>query len=70
MKELHLTIEGMSCGHCVRAVSEAVKGIDGVEVDTVEIGSATLRIDPEKASVGEIIDSIMDAGYEAQEAGS
>ena len=38
-------VDAMSCGHCVRAVTEAVRAIDadaGVEVD---LASHTVRVD-------------------------
>ncbi|MEX1054525.1 MAG: cation transporter, partial [Rhodothermales bacterium] len=38
-----LTIEGMGCGHCVTAVQQALNGLEGVEAEKVEIGSAVVR---------------------------
>ena len=40
---LNLTIEGMHCGACVRRVTTAFQGIEGVTVKSVEIGSVTRR---------------------------
>ena len=40
MSKLELEIEGMSCGHCVAAVSEALGELHGVSVENVRIGSA------------------------------
>ena len=37
MEEIKLTVEGMSCSHCRRAVEEALKGIDGVEKVQVDL---------------------------------
>lgn len=65
MEELTLSIEGMSCAHCVRAVDEALRGLDGVEVDEVEIGSAKLRFEPGVISEDEILDAVNDQGYSA-----
>ena len=39
-----LTIDGMSCDHCVRAVREALTTLDGVEVDDVRIGMAQVTM--------------------------
>src|SRR5918912_549226 len=33
MERMTLKIDGMSCGHCVKAVKSALEGIDGVAVD-------------------------------------
>jgi copper chaperone len=41
-----LAIAGMTCGHCVRAVSNALNGLPGVEVDDVRIGRASVRLEP------------------------
>jgi len=68
MKQIRLEIEGMSCGHCVASVRSALAGLAGVQVADVRIGEATVTLDPAQASVGELIDAVQDAGYEAREA--
>ena len=68
MKQLKLEVSGMSCGHCVGAVREALAGIPGVKVDEVRIGSASVTIDETKAKVSDLVDAVSDAGYEATEA--
>ena len=65
METLKLTIEGMSCEHCVRAVKGRLTATPGVTVDEVAIGSAKLRYDPEKTTVDEIEEAIADEGYTA-----
>jgi copper chaperone len=35
-----LRIEGMSCGHCVKTVEQALRGVPGVTRVEVEIGKA------------------------------
>ena len=64
MKTIHLSITGMSCGHCVARVSKTLSALDGLEVEDVRIGSADLRFDPERRSVDEILEAVRDAGYE------
>lgn len=68
MERINLNIEGMSCGHCVSAVRNALADVDGVSIEKVEIGHATVSYDPQFASVGAVVDAIADAGYSAQEA--
>ena len=68
MKELKLEVSGMSCGHCVGAVREALAGVPGVKVDNVRIGSASVTFDETKTTVGDLVDAVSDAGYEATEA--
>ena len=68
MKELKLEVSGMSCGHCVSAVREALGNVPGVKVEDVGIGSAAVTYDESKTTVGDLVDAIADAGYEANEA--
>lgn len=68
MKALHLTIEGMTCEHCVRAVDRRLRRTPGVEVANVAIGSADLRYDPTTTNLDEIAEVIADEGYTAFEA--
>lgn len=70
MERLTLEISGMSCGHCVAAVSKALKELDGVNVESVKIGSATVEYDPARVTPGTLIGAIDDAGYSATEAAS
>jgi copper chaperone len=68
VKQLKLEVSGMSCGHCVGAVRDALAGVPGVKVDDVRIGSVSVTIDETKATVGDLVDAVSDAGYEATEA--
>ena len=63
-----LKIDGMSCGHCVSAVRSALEGVEGVTVERVEIGSAALRYDPERARPEAIVGAVADEGYSAEPA--
>jgi copper chaperone len=62
-----LTIEGMSCGHCVRAVENALSSVEGVEVEQVAIGSARVSYDPEQVSRDELIEAVEVEGYRVQQ---
>ncbi|HMV99465.1 MAG TPA: MerR family DNA-binding protein, partial [Acidobacteriota bacterium] len=59
-----LTIEGMSCGHCVRAVEKSLKNVTGVEVHRVAVGSAEISYDPAQVSRETLAQAIDDAGFE------
>ena len=65
MEPLSITIEGMTCEHCVRAVDGRLRRTPGVEVTRVTIGSAELRFDPSRTSVDDIAEVIADEGYTA-----
>ncbi len=66
---VELTIEGMTCEHCVRAVRNRLAHTPGVEVERVDVGSAVIRLDPGATSVEAVEDAIADEGYTAYLAG-
>ena len=63
MDRIKLKIDGMSCGHCVSAVDKALKGVNGVQVEQVAVGSATVSYDPAITSTDKITQAIEDEGY-------
>ncbi len=65
MERLDLKISGMSCGHCVNAVTSALEKIDGVKVESVTVGAASISFDPEVTDARQVRSAIEDAGYEA-----
>ena len=65
MNRTTLKIEGMTCGHCVASVKQTLQGLDGVMVETVAVGTATVQYDPTLASVEQIAEAVGDAGYPA-----
>ena len=65
MEPLHLTIEGMTCEHCVRAVDSRLRKTPGVEVESVAIGSADVRFNRAVTNEEQIADAIADEGYTA-----
>jgi copper chaperone len=61
---LRLSITGMTCEHCVRAITEgvgAVPGVEGVSVDLAG-GAVTVQGHPDEQAVR---DAIAEEGYEA-----
>lgn len=64
MSQATFEISGMSCGHCVKAVDKALQQTDGVTVQNVAIGSATVEFDPSKVDAAKIAQIIDDAGYQ------
>jgi copper chaperone len=67
-RSLALEITGMSCGHCVAAVAQALGKLPGVAVERVEIGSARLALDPELSSPDSVMEAVRLAGYEVRAA--
>jgi copper chaperone len=63
MTELTLTIEGMTCQHCVMRVKKAIDAVQGVSKSDVAIGRAVVSYDDSKIKKEEIIASVEKAGY-------
>ena len=63
MKSATLNITGMSCGHCVAAVQKALSSINGVEVEGVKVGEATISYDPTTVSDKQLSDAIAEQGF-------
>ncbi|MBA3853161.1 MAG: copper chaperone [Gemmatimonas sp.] len=59
-----LEIGGMTCGHCLRMVKQALDGMDGVTLDDLRIGKATVTFDDTRVSSEAIADAVRDAGYD------
>ncbi len=64
-QSLKLAIEGMHCGGCVRRVTSTLAGVAGVEVDSVEVGSAEMTFDPGRMTAAEIAAAIDRIGLTA-----
>ena len=61
-----LKVDGMSCGHCVQAVNQALASVTGVEEVlevSLERGEAIVEGEPEVAA---LLAAIADEGYSAE----
>ena len=65
MERVELTIEGMTCEHCVRAVRGRLERTPGVKVEKVDVGSATLEYDAGTTTLDDVEEAIADEGYTA-----
>jgi Cu+-exporting ATPase len=57
-----LTVEGMSCGHCVGRVTKSVQTIDEGAKVSIDLPSKKVRVDS-SADLDTIAAAITDAGY-------
>ncbi len=66
METKDLQISGMTCGGCVRSVTNVLKALPGVDqVDvSLEKASATVKYDPAKTGTPQFKAAIEDAGFE------
>lgn len=63
-----LTIDGMTCGHCVQAVTKALSAVPGVKVKSVAVGSAVIEASDGWAA-GKAVAALDEAGYPAKAVG-
>ena len=63
MDKLTMQITGMTCGHCVAGVTRALKGVPGVTVDQVAIGTASVEYDPTATTLTDIATAVEEEGY-------
>jgi copper chaperone CopZ len=57
------TVSGMSCSHCVAAVSESVQAIPGAEAVTVELDTGLLAVSGPDIDDAEVRAAVEQAGY-------
>jgi copper chaperone len=60
-----LKIEGMHCEGCVRRVTQALNALGGVRVDSVEVGSASVILDPAQTSPEQVAAAVNGMGFKA-----
>ena len=58
-----LKIDGMSCGHCVKAVTMALQDLPGVHVKDVTVGTATIEADDTIVELAQLAQAIDEAGF-------
>lgn len=58
------TVTGMTCGHCVQAVTEEIESIDGVEKVEVELASGSVTVvSAEPIAEQAVAAAVDEAGY-------
>ena len=66
MEKKTLKVAGMSCEHCVKAITKAAGELPGVKDLTVDLkgGTVSFSHDSAKTALKEIEAAITDAGYD------
>ena len=66
MQTITLGITGMTCGGCVRSVTNVLKAQDGVAKADVSLekNNAVIEFDPGKVQVDQLKRSVEEAGFE------
>ena len=64
-KEL-LKVEGMTCQHCVKTITDALEKIAGTNKVAVDLDKKEVQVDynGEKTNLQEISDKIVEVGFE------
>ena len=60
-----LKVTGMTCQHCVRAVSQALASVPGVSGAAVTLETGLARVEG-NVTAAPLIRAVVDAGYQAE----
>lgn len=66
MRQATIQIEGMSCEHCLKAVSRALSAVPGVKIDAIRIGRANVSYDESTTTPSRLEAAVAEAGYGAR----
>lgn len=68
--ETILDVDGMSCSSCVRHVTAALRGLQGIDKVDVSLEEGKVRVEhePSGPTLDEMIRALDDAGYESRAA--
>ena len=68
MEKVTLNVEGMSCGHCVKAVENSVGELNGVSSVRVDLEGKKVNVEFNQADVtlDKIKETIDDQGYDVK----
>jgi len=66
MKEITLTVKGMSCNHCVKAIESSVSNLQGVHSVKVhlDLGKVDIQLDENQVTVNQVKETIEEEGYD------
>ena len=66
LKKAKIKIDGMSCQHCVKTVTDVMMGIDGVSQVKVNLkkGEARLKFEQDRLDLELLETAIVTAGFE------
>jgi len=65
MKTVELQVQGMSCGSCVKHVTEALRPVEGVSDVTVDLQAGRVKVSGDSDSHA-LLSALQEAGYPAQ----
>ena len=68
MESVVLNVQGISCGHCVKAVEGSLAALQGINEVSVDLGAAqvTVAFDAAQVTVEAIKEAIEEQGYDVE----
>lgn len=68
MQNVTLNVQGMSCGHCVKAIEGSVGKLDGVSEVKVNLEAAQVEVafNESQVSLDNIKETIEEQGYDVE----
>jgi len=61
-------VNDMTCGHCASVITKALKDADSAAKVTIDLEHHMVSVIPAEATIDDIRDAIIDAGYTPQPA--
>ena len=65
VKTDRIKVEGMSCEHCVVRVKDALAGLEGVQVESLQIGEVVVLLHSDEVGKEAVLAAIQSVGYTA-----
>ncbi len=62
-----VNVSGMTCGHCVRAITQAIQAGDPAAEVQVDLGAGEVRVSS-RLSLAQVLAAIREEGYAAEPA--
>jgi copper chaperone len=68
MQNVTLNVQGMSCGHCVKAIEGSVGELEGVNQVSVKLDEALVDVsfNESEVSINKIKETIEEQGYDVE----
>ena len=64
-EKIELKVTGMTCDHCVRAVTDALKDVQGVAEATVSLQERSASVPGIAVDIAKLLQAAEEQGYEA-----
>ncbi len=66
MSQIHLNVAGMTCGSCIKHVTNALKPLEGVEDVFVDLATGKVKVTRFTNKVDDLIAALIEGGYPTQ----